>query len=49
MNTTDRRGMYVMWFDDSVKRTPAEKVAQAVAAYQAHFHATPNVALVNEA
>lgn len=38
--------MYMMWFDDS-KKSQAEKIKEAVAAYRAHFHTPPNVVLVN--
>jgi hypothetical protein len=41
--------MYMMWFDDSAKKTPALKIEEAVAAYIRHFKSQPNVVLVNEA
>jgi hypothetical protein len=41
--------MYMMWFDDSIKKTSALKIEEAVEAYVRHFKAKPNVVLVNEA
>lgn len=40
--------MYLGWFDDS-KKTPAEKIGDAIAAYQSRYSIAPNVVLVNEA
>ena len=39
--------LYMMWFDDSAKKTPSAKIEEAVAAYRAHFGTSPNVALVH--
>jgi hypothetical protein len=40
--------MYMMWFDDSLKKPVSEKIEEAVAAYTRHFKARPNTVLVNE-
>ncbi|HWQ15768.1 MAG TPA: hypothetical protein VNL77_23405 [Roseiflexaceae bacterium] len=45
---TERRGLYMMWFDDSAKKSAAVKIEEAVSAYVKHFNARPNVVLVNE-
>lgn len=39
--------MYLGWYDDSVKKTPAEKIKEAAAAYTARFQTRPNVVLLN--
>jgi hypothetical protein len=41
--------MYMMWYDDTVKKASAAKIEEAVAAYMRHFKTRPNVVLVNEA
>ena len=41
--------MYLGWFDDNPKKTPAEKISEARAAYVARFGTAPNIILVNEA
>ncbi|NJR53038.1 MAG: hypothetical protein HC780_29255 [Leptolyngbyaceae cyanobacterium CSU_1_3] len=41
--------MYMMWFDDSMKKTAALKIEEAVEAYVRHFKSKPNIVLVNEA
>jgi len=40
---------YLGWFDDNAKKTPDDKIAEAIAAYQARFQAAPNIVLVNAA
>jgi len=40
---------YLGWFDDNAKKAPADKIAEAIAAYQARFQAAPNIVLVNAA
>jgi len=45
---SERRGLYMMWFDDSAKKPAAVKIEEAVAAYVRHFNARPNIVLVNE-
>lgn len=49
LTASERRGLYMMWFDDSAKKTSTDKIAEAVEAYMKHFRARPNVVLVNEA
>ena len=39
--------MYLMWFDDTKKPTPA-KIAEAVAAYRERFKYAPTVVLTSE-
>ena len=39
--------MYMMWFDDNPKKLLATKLIEGIAAYERHFHATPNVVLVS--
>ena len=39
---------YLMWFDDSLKKATAMKVAEAVAAYTDRFKARPNIVLMNK-
>ena len=41
--------IYLGWFDDTPKRTPAQRIADACAAYRARCKAEPTIALVNEA
>ena len=41
--------IYLGWFDDTPKRTPAQRIADACAAYRARCQAEPTIALVNEA
>jgi hypothetical protein len=41
--------MFLGWFDDSKKKTPAEKIEEAVERYIAKFGEAPAVCLVNEA
>ncbi len=41
--------MYLLWMDDNTKKPTEQKIAEAIAAYQARFSAPPNVVLVNEA
>ena len=41
--------IYLGWFDDTPKRTPAQRIADACAAYRVRCHAEPTIALVNEA
>ncbi|MEN9935065.1 MAG: hypothetical protein RLZZ387_1644 [Chloroflexota bacterium] len=48
LRAAERRGLYMMWFDDSAKKTATDKIEEAVAAYMRHFNARPNVVLVNE-
>ena len=40
--------MYLMWFDDTKKPTPA-KIAEAIAAYRERFGRPPTVVLTSEA
>ncbi len=39
--------MYLGWLDDSPRRTPAQKLDAAVAAYTERFKVQPNIILVN--
>jgi hypothetical protein len=39
---------FLLWFDDDSKRPTAQKIAQAVEAYQERFKTAPSVVLVNE-
>lgn len=41
--------MFLMWYDDSRKKTVTEKIAEALVAYEQRFHANPNLVLVNVA
>lgn len=41
--------MYLLWFDDSTKKSTEAKIAEAVTAYTDKFRSAPNVVLVNEA
>lgn len=36
-----------MWYDENPKKTAAEKIQEAVAAYVARFNMRPSVVLVN--
>ncbi len=40
--------MYMMWFDDSTKKTVSVKIEEAIEAYVRHFRSQPNVVLVSE-
>lgn len=40
---------FLLWYDDSPKRTIGTKIADAAAAYQQRFGSAPTVALVNDA
>jgi hypothetical protein len=40
--------MYMMWYDDSTKKTAASKIEEAVAAYIRHFKTKPNIVLVHQ-
>jgi hypothetical protein len=48
LTANERRGLYMMWYDDSAKKPSTAKIEEAVEAYMKHFHARPNVVLVNE-
>lgn len=41
--------LYLGWHDDTPKRTPARRIADAAAAYVRRFGRPPTIALVNEA
>ncbi len=41
--------MYLGWFDDNPKKTPATKIDEAIAAYVERFNSRPSVVLTNEA
>ena len=41
--------MFLLWFDDTPRRAPAEKIAAAIDAYQRRFGRAPNVVLTNDA
>jgi hypothetical protein len=41
--------MYLLWFDDSTKKSTEQKITEAIAAYKDKFRSAPNVVLVNEA
>lgn len=41
--------IYLGWHDDTPKRTPTQRIADAAAAYARRFGRPPTVALVNEA
>lgn len=38
---------FLMWYDDSPKKTAVEKIQEAVAAYAARFTIPPDLVLVN--
>lgn len=40
---------YLLWYCDNPKKPPAQKIAEAMHAYTARFHASPTVVLCNEA
>ncbi len=40
---------YLVWYDESTKKSVAEKIQEAVAAYVARFATAPNLVLVNSA
>jgi hypothetical protein len=48
LTANERRGLYMMWYDDSAKKPSTAKIEEAVEAYMKHFRARPNVVLVNE-
>ena len=39
--------MFLMWFDDSLKKATAVKVGEAIQAYVDRFKAQPNAVLMN--
>ncbi len=39
--------MFLGWFDDEKKKSPAEKIEEAVERYVARFGEAPNICLVN--
>lgn len=41
--------MYLGWFDDDPKKTPEQKIREAVHVYEKRFDMRPNVVLVNKA
>jgi len=41
--------MFLGWYDDNPKHTPADKIAGAIAAYVLRYGVRPTVVLVNEA
>ena len=41
--------MFLLWYDDTPRKTPDAKIDGAVAAYIDRFRTRPNVVLVNEA
>lgn len=40
---------YMMWYDDSAKKPPAQKLTEAIAAYERHFKQRPTIALMHSA
>jgi hypothetical protein len=40
--------MYLLWFDDTNRKTTPMKVLEAVAAYERHFKRRPNLVLMHE-
>jgi hypothetical protein len=40
---------YLVWYDESAKKTAAEKIQEAIGAYVARFAVAPNLVLVNSA
>lgn len=38
---------YLVWYDESAKKSAAEKIQEAIAAYAARFATAPNLVLVN--
>jgi hypothetical protein len=41
--------MFLGWFDDTRKKDPGEKIAEAVERYRAKYGEQPTLCLVNEA
>ena len=41
--------VYLLWYDDSARKTTQIKIEEAISAYTHRFKARPNVVLVNEA
>ncbi len=39
--------LYFVWYDDTPKKLASEKLAEAIVAYTARFHAPPNLVLVH--
>lgn len=39
---------YLMWYDDSTKKTTEQKIAEAIQTYKDKLHSQPNVVLVSE-
>jgi hypothetical protein len=40
---------YLVWYDESTKKSAAEKIQEAIAAYVARFATAPTLVLVNSA
>lgn len=40
--------LFLIWYDDTPKRAPAEKIRQGCARYMERYDVAPNVVLVNE-
>ncbi len=40
--------MYLLWFDDTTRKTTPVKISEAMAAYERHFKQRPNLVLVHE-
>ncbi|HWQ14849.1 MAG TPA: hypothetical protein VNL77_18765 [Roseiflexaceae bacterium] len=40
---------YLVWYDESTKKSVPEKIQEAIAAYVARFTTAPNLVLVNTA
>lgn len=40
---------FYVWYDDTPKKTTADKVSEAIAAYVARFQTRPNLMLMSEA
>jgi hypothetical protein len=38
---------YLVWYDESAKKSPAEKIQEAIGAYVARFATAPTLVLVN--
>jgi hypothetical protein len=41
--------VYLLWYDDSARKTTQIKIEEAISAYTDRFKTRPNVVLVNEA
>ncbi|HET9224137.1 MAG TPA: hypothetical protein VFO07_16615 [Roseiflexaceae bacterium] len=41
--------MYLLWYDDTARKTTQLKIEEAISAYTDRFKSKPNVVLVNEA